>query len=212
MTKTLKALPVIAALVFGIASANAQADELITNGSFEQTNFAGTFTTLSAGSFGLFGWSVANGGVDLINTYWQAAQGSQYSVDLSAGSAGSISQTINTVSGQDYRLTFYVAGNPDGDLVKEMQVSVGGVPAIVFDAGGKSRSNMGWRMETINFKGEGRATTISFSGMNDSAYGMALDHVSVTTVPEPESFAMLLAGLGLVGVVARRRKNNGLSA
>ena len=29
---------------------------------------------------------------------------------------------------------------------------------------------------------------------------------SVTAVPEPEAFAMLLAGLGLVGTIARRRK------
>lgn len=29
--------------------------------------------------------------------------------------------------------------------------------------------------------------------------------ISVTAVPEPESFAMMLAGLGVIGVVARRR-------
>jgi hypothetical protein len=31
--------------------------------------------------------------------------------------------------------------------------------------------------------------------------------VSITSVPEPETYAMLLAGLGLMGAVARRRKN-----
>jgi hypothetical protein len=31
--------------------------------------------------------------------------------------------------------------------------------------------------------------------------------VTLTPVPEPESYAMLLAGLGLMGVVARRRKS-----
>jgi hypothetical protein len=29
---------------------------------------------------------------------------------------------------------------------------------------------------------------------------------TVTAVPEPETYAMLLAGLGLMGVVARRRQ------
>jgi len=32
-------------------------------------------------------------------------------------------------------------------------------------------------------------------------------HISITTVPEPEAYAMLLAGLGVIGVVARRRRN-----
>ena len=32
--------------------------------------------------------------------------------------------------------------------------------------------------------------------------------VNVTAVPEPESYAMLIAGLGLMGVIARRRKAN----
>jgi len=31
-------------------------------------------------------------------------------------------------------------------------------------------------------------------------------YVISTPVPEPESYAMFLAGLGLLGVVARRRK------
>lgn len=41
------------------------------------------------------------------------------------------------------------------------------------------------------------------SGNNASYSGT----INVTVVPEPETIAMLLAGLGLVGVVARRRKN-----
>ena len=31
--------------------------------------------------------------------------------------------------------------------------------------------------------------------------------ISVTAVPEPETYAMMLAGLGLMGTIARRRKN-----
>ncbi|MDR2014248.1 MAG: FxDxF family PEP-CTERM protein [Azoarcus sp.] len=36
----------------------------------------------------------------------------------------------------------------------------------------------------------------------------ALGSVNVTTVPEPEAYAMLLAGLGLMGAMARRRRRN----
>ncbi len=43
---------------------------------------------------------------------------------------------------------------------------------------------------------------IAFTGM-----GLVADDLTFTTpVPEPETYAMLLAGLGLVGAMARRRK------
>jgi hypothetical protein len=33
------------------------------------------------------------------------------------------------------------------------------------------------------------------------------NNFQVTAVPEPETYAMLLAGLGLMGTIARRRKS-----
>ena len=39
------------------------------------------------------------------------------------------------------------------------------------------------------------------------AYGFGAT-VAVAPIPEPETYAMLLAGLGLVGAVARRRKSS----
>jgi hypothetical protein len=40
------------------------------------------------------------------------------------------------------------------------------------------------------------------------AYNVGINHINftVTAVPEPESYAMLLAGLGLVSLVARNRR------
>ena len=38
-------------------------------------------------------------------------------------------------------------------------------------------------------------------------YGNAFYAVTLAPVPEPESYAMLLAGLGLLGAIARRKKN-----
>jgi hypothetical protein len=52
--------------------------------------------------------------------------------------------------------------------------------------------------------------TLSFSyagttqGIADEAWG--INSLTVTAVPEPETYAMLLAGLGLLGGVARRHK------
>ena len=47
---------------------------------------------------------------------------------------------------------------------------------------------------TLTLKGMGSANNSHFSG-----------EVTVSAVPEPESYAMLLAGLGLIGTIARRR-------
>ncbi|MDP2070721.1 FxDxF family PEP-CTERM protein [Methylotenera sp.] len=43
-------------------------------------------------------------------------------------------------------------------------------------------------------------------GINTNQVGTYLGGVSVAAVPEPETYAMLLAGLGLIGFAARRRK------
>jgi hypothetical protein len=44
------------------------------------------------------------------------------------------------------------------------------------------------------------------SGLPGMGTGMTLDNVSVSAVPEPESYAMLVAGLGVLGAVSRRRQ------
>ena len=43
------------------------------------------------------------------------------------------------------------------------------------------------------------------AGVTGASYNIGLNSVAVAPVPEPEPFALLLAGLGLVGFVARRR-------
>jgi len=43
-------------------------------------------------------------------------------------------------------------------------------------------------------------------GISDSDGG-SLDNISVTAIPEPETIAILLTGLGLLAAVTRRRKS-----
>lgn len=56
----------------------------------------------------------------------------------------------------------------------------------------------------VHFAGGVKSITIS-----NSSGGIEVDHIQygqmVTAVPEPETYSMLLAGLGLMGTVARRR-------
>jgi len=48
-----------------------------------------------------------------------------------------------------------------------------------------------------------------FGVTKGSLGGLYTGAISVTPVPEPETFAMLLAGLGVMGAIARRRKIQG---
>ena len=51
------------------------------------------------------------------------------------------------------------------------------------------------------------ATYGSGNGVTSGAFqGLAIDDIKVNPVPEPETYAMLLAGLGVMGAMARRRK------
>lgn len=46
-------------------------------------------------------------------------------------------------------------------------------------------------------------------GLADEGWGLNNITVEgVSAVPEPETYAMLLAGLGMIGFMARRRKND----
>jgi len=61
--------------------------------------------------------------------------------------------------------------------------------------------------ESFNFANLTSGTyTLKVSGsVAGGATGGAIAQYSVTAVPEPETYAMLLAGLGVMGAIARRR-------
>jgi len=200
-------LKTIVAVLFAAGATAAQANpNLITNGGFESSSFNGQYITYSAGSSALTGWSIGGDSVDLINTYWNPAAGS-YSLDLSGSSSGFISQSFATVVGQLYRVSFDMAGNPDdSNKIKSLMVSLSGTPFYSFDATGMNHTNMGWTTKGFDFIAAGSFSTLAFSSMNASAYGPALDNISVIAVPEPEAYAMFLAGLGLIGFMASRRR------
>jgi choice-of-anchor C domain-containing protein len=203
--------------LMGIAGRPASAQNLLTNGSFELPALPpGTgFSEILAGGV-LPGWTVGGDGIDLIRDFWQPSAGAQ-SIDLSRLTAGTISQTVATTPFQVYNLIFDMAGNPDsGDPFKDMQVGITNStqPSSLqtFNITGFSRSDMGWSQRTIAFVALSNTTTISFTSLENNAFGPALDNVrlfedtAAGIVPEPATFALFAPGLALAGLIRRRRR------
>lgn len=196
-------------LVTALASPPAGAQNLLSNGSFENPALSPTttFTTILNGqSFGA--WTVTAGSIDLIRAYWAPADGFQ-SVDLNGNGAGAIAQTMSTAAGQQYALRFSMAGNPDNSITKVMRVWWGtqDLGLFSFTQNGTTRTAMGWQTVTLTgLIASSASTTVRFQAVTTGATGMALDNVIVSLVPEPATARLFAGGvfLGIVLLAARR--------
>jgi choice-of-anchor C domain-containing protein len=163
-------------------------DNLVANGSFEEPQVGGSFTSIGAG--GTMGaWRVTGGDLDLIHGLWTAAAGTQ-SLDLNGCSPARIEQDLTLEPGQRYVLRYAYAGNPGGGGVRLLHAEVDGsvVDRRSFDTSGRSTGAMGWASAVTSFVATEADTTLAFQSDNGSCYGPALDAVAVTPV----------AGLGSV--------------
>jgi len=193
-----------AALVALLSGANAFAApvELLVNGSFE-ANLQATNTWANYAN--LTGWTGGSHGIELRNNVAGAAADGVNFVELDTSKNSSMSQSVQTVLGQQYTLTFQFENRP-GVAISSQGLSVDWGGAEIAHVNNSLNGN--WETRSYSLIGDGSAMKLKFiaTGTSDS-YGTSLDNVSLTAaVPEPETYAMLLAGLGLVGVIARRRK------
>lgn len=188
------------------AAAPTVAANLIVNGGFEATGFGGTGSYYNIGSGGDhavpgdFGFTVSSNNVDIIaNGVYTAglAGGGAYNLDLVGyGATGEISRSFATVLGKSYLVSLDYNQNGSG---RQAEVRIDGL------AIGTLIGSSTWQNFTTSFIGTGATVTFAVTNtVGGGNAGVVLDNISVTAVPEPAAWGMMLAGFALIGFAKRR--------
>lgn len=205
------------ALVASFGAAQAQS---LVNGSFETASANNTAPsvvqtfTLGVGSTAINGWTVIGDDIAWIG-------GAQFGLSASAGNKfldltnvqagapfGGVEQTVGTVPGTIYTLSFDLGSSSAYGIPSAIDASVlvvnVGTQTQTFTSTASGANN--WQSYAMNFTAANPTTTIRLVGSAGRDY-VGLDNVAVTAVPEPGTWAMMLAGMAAVGSVASRRRN-----
>lgn len=179
---------------------------IVVNPSFEDSPSINRFT----------GWTSVS--VERMGPYINSPDGNQ-SVDLATAVSGWIDQTLITVPGEWYTLSFALSANiySNRELPREALVWWDGDTIDTFTWNQLGTENpYDARFErhvVINLQASSSSTRIRFQDVSEtSGYGAVIDDVSVTLqeegaipVPMPNSFACGLALLGLASLSRRSR-------
>jgi hypothetical protein len=193
-------------LAAGVAASSAQATNLVVDGGFESPAIS-TWYVNETSNFS--GWTLVTNNVDIVHQGYNGAspahEGAQYLDLVGYGSTGEISQSLATVAGQKYSLTFWYSNNPWSTSSASAVATVGSLTASVTHSGA-SAADLGWSKYTGSFVATG-PTVLDFN--NTYGYGnggVLLDGISVSSVPETSTWIMMLAGFGALGFAGLRRK------
>ncbi|MEM9898144.1 MAG: LamG-like jellyroll fold domain-containing protein, partial [Pseudomonadota bacterium] len=181
-------------------------EAVIADGDFSWiTPPAGSFTIVSD-AFG--GWTVTADTVDVQAPDFGGGVDSFNKVDLngSGSSAGAISQTIATVPGQTYTITFLMSGNwQSGDAVKDVDVIVGdeSTSFSMSQPPGWSWANMQWETNTVTFTATKAETDITFASRDTpSPYGPVIAQIQIDTFTDTKPVGDVIYQAWIDGVLA----------
>jgi|GEM_PF-1135958 len=172
---------------------------LLVNGGFENPPGIYPYQVFST-EVAMPGWVVESGTVEINGTYWQAAEGTQ-SLDMNGifDEIGTIYQDVPTVPGQNYKVRFAYAGNPECEspTLKTANAYWNGMllANLSFDITGHSKTNMGWIYYEQVVTATSTNTRIRFQATSPTFCGLTLDDVSVTPTTAQPGCTVPPAGL-----------------
>jgi hypothetical protein len=138
---------------------------------------------------------------------------------------GPLDQTITGLTkGVTYELSFYWAGTELSNRTGFGTVGLTGsfgtdtfatTPYPNSNGAGTPGSFSGWMLENFTFKADSTSELLSFLAVGTPSGNLPpfalLDGVSLTAVPEPSTWAMMLVGFGGLGYAAFRRRRTALA-
>jgi hypothetical protein len=180
-------------------------------------------TTGAPGAYGqLQLWGANNGGANALAT--SSNGGNFIANDGAFGAYGvpEIKQTITGLTvGATYEVSFEWAAAQqfgfDGPTTEWWRVNLGSNWLTTQATGIYSNavhSSSDWMHETMRFTAANTSEVLSFLAVGTPEGKppfSLLDGVSMREVPEPSSWLMLFTGLGLIGVLARRRRKGDIA-
>lgn len=116
---------------------------------------------------------------------------------------------FNLAAGR-YQVSYYYSARPGQPAATNGIALFVGTQALdsVMGTGG---SGTAWGLRTVDFVTTGGALTFNAFGTSDG-FGGYLDNITVSQVPEPATWGLMIAGFAMVGAVARRRRSATVAA
>ncbi|KPF79632.1 hypothetical protein IP88_01735 [alpha proteobacterium AAP81b] len=201
----MKAYLWVAVLAAAAASVPAFATNLVINGQFDQPAVGSGWNHFNA----VPGWTSNTG--DFIEIGHASVYGAScftpgcQVLEVNANRFGSVSQVVTGLRvGSAYDFGWAFAGRSSGGP-QRLDVLLDG------EAVGVHRSNgfAGWLESSHRFVAKAAEARITFAARDVGgwrSYGNLVTDVQVAAVPEPNVWAMLITGFGMVGATLRRRR------
>jgi hypothetical protein len=127
-----------------------------------------------------------------------------------AGSAGTIGQTVTGLTaGSLIRLSLWTGqwaqNSSDAHVTYVLR---DGVTNAILGSGATVTDGAGWTHQSLSAIATGSSVRVELGGFTSFQAGSGLDDVSLSVgVPEPASWALMIAGFGGIGAMLRRRRD-----